>query len=286
MITVSTLWLAATVVIPPSVPQSDIAPDTTIAQRVAIARTLLRHDERAEGFATYLDAAERVTAPADWQFFARDLAWIATPAELTAWQATPDAGRPAFIRAFWSGRDARDGLPAGGRLATQVHRLDVAMVRYRIAPRRGIAPVMRASAGSEATFFGSVYGAGSPLRDYLPSQGAFDDRGAIYIRHGDPAVVTIGAGNRLESWTYEIEGQPRTVHFTDAAFDGSNANGTLIAVVPRGAWAGLCQTDPIFCGPAARPGGLPPEQAQRLREASLAAIRLLTSTDDAHPPAS
>ncbi|MGE0347430.1 MAG: hypothetical protein AB7P61_14995 [Gemmatimonadales bacterium] len=280
MLAATTFLLIASTTSPTLVPI--LTPDTTVAQQVAMARAQLRGGDLADGYATYLAASTRAATPEEWAIFARDLSWIASPGELKAWEATSSAAdRTAFLRTFWSERDARDDLPEGGRLAEQVRRLDIAMVRYRIAPRRGVAPVMRASAGADQGLFGTVYGADSPLRDYAPAQGMLDDRGVIFVRHGEPDAITIAAGNRLESWTYEIEGHARTVHFTDAAFDGSSGNGTLVAVAPRGSFAALCQSDPLYCAPAARATGFPPEQAQRVRAASLEAIKVLTTTDAA-----
>jgi hypothetical protein len=258
---------------------SGIPVDTTVAARVAIAHEQLRRGEDSLGRASYLDAATRVVAPADWTPFEQDLAWIASPAELLAWRTTAGKDRAAFIRNFWDGRDARDGLDPGGRLAEQVHRLDVAMERYRINPRHGKVTTMRVSSSGEAGYFGNLFGARSYLRDYIPEQGILDDRGVIYLRHGDPNVITVAGASQSESWTYDFNGRAYTVHFVHAAFDGSSGNTTLVAAAPTSAFAALCEADDLYCAAASRGFGIPPEEQQRIRAATLDAIRFLTTTD-------
>ena len=122
MLAATTFLLIASTTSPTLVPI--LTPDTTVAQQVAMARAQLRGGDLADGYATYLAASTRAATPEEWAIFARDLSWIASPGELKAWEATSSAAdRTAFLRTFWSERDARDDLPEGGRLAE--HRLHV-----------------------------------------------------------------------------------------------------------------------------------------------------------------
>lgn len=264
-----------------SVPTA-VTADTTSSEYFTLARRQFRRGDAADGLASYLRAADLATTPQDWELFGRDLAWVATPQELAAWRMAGPSARLAMLKAFWSSRDARDGLPPGGRLAEHVRRLDLAMARYRIHPKRGKAPMMRTSNGAVADVSGGVVGVASPLRDYAPSQGELDDRGVIFVRQGEPASITYSGGLSLESWTYEIDDHAVTVHFTDGLFDGASGNGMLVASPPIQALAGVCQVDQAYCSAAVSNYRFP-EQRERLRQVALAAIRTLTTTDAVHP---
>jgi hypothetical protein len=261
---------------PPRVVTTQVA-DTTVAEIFARARTLMRRGEVAAGWASYLEGASRARTPADWELFGRDMAWIANPGELTAWREAAPAARPALVKLFWAERDLRDGTPAGGRLAVHVARLDEAMHRYPQHHGRGGVQVMRVSASSVG------YGLAS-LRDYVPTQDELDDRAVIFIRQGEPAVRTLSARHGLESWTYERDDQAVTVHFMETLFDGSSGNGTLVASPPLETFTALCDVDPAYCRVASRPGPVPPEQLEQVRQHALAAITRLTTTDSAPRP--
>lgn len=267
----------------PVVPAVPVTADTTVSELFARARTLLRRGQAEAGMAEYLRAARQAKGESDWALFGRDIAWIASPSEIRAWAATSPADRPGWLKTFWTERDARDGLPAGQRLATHVHRLDVAMHRYRIYPKHGKAPVMRVASGGDYGVNATVVGINSLLRDYIPSQGELDDRGVIYVRQGEPTTITYTGGAGLESWSYERDDKVVTVHFADALFDGSSGNGMLVASPPIGALAGLCQVDPAYCGAAVSHYDRP-EQRERLRQVALGAIRTLTTTDTVVAP--
>ncbi len=263
----------------PILPAMSVTADTTTAELFSPRPD--RSPPRATpklGLAEYLRAADRASSAADWSLFGRDMAWIATPAEMATWRQASGSERAALVRSFWASRDAGDGLAPGERLVVHVRRLDVAMHRYRINPKHGKAPVMRVATGGDLGGNASVVGIGSQLRDYVPSQGELDDRGVIYVRQGDPVTITYSGGIGLESWTYERDGEARTVHFADGLFDGSSGNGMLVASPPIGALAGLCQVDQAYCAAAVSHYDRP-EQRERLRQVALAAIRELTTSD-------
>ena len=95
-----------------------------------------------------------------------DLAWIATPAELAAFDslATPEA-RAAWLGRFWDGRDAEEARAPGERLAEHYRRWLHARRTFRLVSRH------------------RHYDITEPYRS---SQAEFDDRGVIYMRHGAP----------------------------------------------------------------------------------------------------
>lgn len=251
---------------------------------LARARALARIGHPAEAMATYYAAALRADGPDDWALFRRDLALVAAPRELTLWDEAAPAARPSMVLAFWRDRDGRSGLAEGERFAEHVRRLDVAAAEYRIAPKRGRPPVIRTSATMSADGYDRTAGVGSPIRDYIPAQGELDDRGVIFVRHGEPDARRLGAGTSIESWIYLRDGGPLVVYFTEALFDGSSGNTMLVAAPPVSAYASVCEFDRAACTLASRLTQAPVEQRERLRQRTLAAIRELTTTDGVRAP--
>jgi GWxTD domain-containing protein len=115
----------------------------------------------------------------------RDLHWIATPAELAAFDASAPDSVAVFLHAFWERRDAADGRRAGERLAEQFRRYHHAMTTFALASRHR---------NLDAAFaFGDS------------TQTDFDDRGVVYLRHGEPAQRAHFAApgfDANESWLY------------------------------------------------------------------------------------
>ncbi|MBK9550356.1 MAG: hypothetical protein IPO52_14945 [Gemmatimonadetes bacterium] len=242
------------------------------------ARELARAGHPSEALAAYHAAAVRADSPDDWARFRRDIAWIATPKELTVWDATATTDRPAQLLAFWNERDVRDGLATGGRLAEHVRRLDVALAEYRIRPKRGRSPIIRTASTVPSDMYEREVGIGSPLRDYLPGQGELDDRGVIFVRQGEPVARRYTSDSRVEGWVYAREGKTVAVFFTEALFDGSSGNTMLVASPPSSAFFVVCDFDRTFCGNS---GAI--EQREKLRQRTIGAIRALTTTDTAKP---
>lgn len=270
---------------PASAPPPVVAPavDST-AILMTRARALARLGHPAEAMATYYAAALRADGPDDWALFRRDLALVAAPRELTLWDEAAPAARPAMVLAFWRDRDSSAGLDEGGRFAEHVRRLDVALAEYRVAPKNGRPPIIRASASMSADLYDRNAGVGSPIRDYIPTQGELDDRGVIFVRHGEPDARRFGAGTSIESWIYLRDSGALVVYFTEALFDGSSGNTVLVAAPPVSAYASVCDFDRAACTMASRLTQAPIEQRERLRQRTLAAIRELTTTDGVRTP--
>lgn len=282
---------ALAVSLSPSATPPTIAPVPPVAQRIdstAIlmtrARALARLGNAAEAMATYHVAALRADGPDDWALFRRDLALVAAPRELTLWDEATPATRPSMVLAFWRGRDSSAGLSEGERFSEHVRRLDFALAEYRVAPKNGRPPIIRTSGTMSADLYDRNAGIGSPIRDYIPTQGELDDRGVIFVRHGEPDARRLGAGTSIESWIYLRESGPLVVYFTEALFDGSSGNTALIAAPPVSAYASVCDFDRVACTMASRLTQAPVEQRERLRQRTLAAIRELTTTDGVRTP--
>ncbi|MES2304711.1 MAG: hypothetical protein V4558_04360 [Gemmatimonadota bacterium] len=250
-------------------PRSDSA-----AILFARARALARQGEPAAAMASYVAGVRAADGATDWALYRRDLAWVATRAELTLWDKAAPAERPALVRAFWSDRDTRDELAEGGRFAEHVRRLDVAVQEYRIHPRRGKTPITRASLADVRR---------SSLRDYIPTQGELDDRGVIFMRQGVPDARVLSAAPSVESWVYQRDNTTMVVHFAESTYGGSSGNGVLIATPPPSTFASICEVDQESCRIAAQGSFSTPEMREHFRQRALAAIKFLTSTDTAAP---
>jgi hypothetical protein len=260
-----------------------VAPDST-AELFARARESARDGRSADAMRYYLAGARVARQSAEWDLYRRDLSWVATRAEMKEFGSLDDAARVDWIRDFWASRDGRDGLGTGGRLAEHVRRIDIAVAEYAIDPKHGKVPVARVANGGGSAFDLTV-GLGSPLRDFVPRQGQVDDRGTIFIRHGEPDA-RVAANSGIESWVYERdESDNLVVHFSQNVFDGSSGNTTLIAAPPVSALEALCGFDRASCSVAQRFGGAATERRERLRQRALSAIRELTTTESAAPQA-
>ncbi len=247
----------------------------------ARARGEAREGRGGSAIDAYLAGARGAASATDWALYRRDIFWIAAPGELKAFDAATPAGRVAFLDAFWSTRDSRDHLAAGGRFIEHVRRVDVAMSEFRVRPKKGKAPMSRASVSRGTTDFDYTVGRNSMLRDYAPGQGIIDDRGVILIRHGEP-TARAAANVGVESWVYERDDRDNlVVHFSENVFDGSSGNTRLIAAPPVTALESLCGLDTASCTVAQRFGGASTERRERLRQRALAAIRELTTTESA-----
>ncbi len=72
-------------------------------------------------------------------------------------------------------------------------------------------------------------GSESPFRYYRPIQDLVDDRGVIWVRHGEPTqrAATVG-GDAIEVWRYEFPGTSLVFQFRDVDFDGVAGASVLV----------------------------------------------------------
>ena len=168
----------------------------TYAYALALLRTPGRE---AAGARAYLDAVEALTPAAAARFY-EDLLPIVTDDEDLRWQTANLERRRAWLRAFWEERAALAGKTVAERIAEHYRRLAVAHERYRSSGKRGAAP-------GDALLR-------EPAEDrVLP----FDDRGIVYVRHGEPdhVIQTTHAGlHANETWIYtNPDGTSQSFHF-------------------------------------------------------------------------
>jgi GWxTD domain-containing protein len=168
------------------------SPHQSLGQ-LELARTLFLLG-RFDGVAPYyLGAAsdDPVTVAA----YRADIAVIAADSALRELDRTRGAGRARYLRRFWSERDRAELRAAGERLREHYRRLFYARRNFRLTSlHRHYDIVERYRSGS---------------RD-------FDDRGVIYIRHGEPASRASYAAPGLEpneSWRYDRPEGDLIFHF-------------------------------------------------------------------------
>ncbi len=125
----------------------------------------------------------------------QDITWIADSTELAGFDSTTPATRTAWLRRFWEERDLEALRARGSRLAEHYRRIGVARARFRLM----------------------VMDRKYELNELWVNRTApFDDRGLIYIRHGEPddtaSAVRAGACPNV-SWLYRRAAGNMVFHF-------------------------------------------------------------------------
>jgi GWxTD domain-containing protein len=170
-----------------------------------LARTRLALG-RPDGEGAYYEGAA-LDDPAVVAEYRADLEIVARPADLREFDRLSGQNRAAYLHRFWTERDHWELRPEGERLREHYRRLLFARTHFPLTISR--------------RFYGSQDA-------YHSGNNELDDRGIIYIRHGEPA-------NRLrpfvfgvmpnESWRYVRAEGDLLFHFS-AGYD-SNGGGDL-----------------------------------------------------------
>jgi GWxTD domain-containing protein len=131
-----------------------------------LARTQFHAHEPVTARQTYFAGARTASSPAALALYRDDLQWTATPEELAAYDALQSGERRAeWLRVFWSRRDVADARDEGERLAEHYRRWFHARKSFRLVSRHRHYDITEV---------------------YRSGQVEFDDRGVIYLRHGEP----------------------------------------------------------------------------------------------------
>ena len=211
-----------------------------------------------------------------------NLSLIATPDELARFDGSPSTDRLAWLHRFWAERERADGRPAGSRLREHFRR-----VRYAFRHFRSLGRITQ-------YMFEQVF------RD-APRD--LDDRGVIYVRHGEPDDRATFVGQPLdlpnESWIYFRPAGNLEFHFAaDRYSSGVRLLETLRPIVQdQSRLAQLYESrgsfDPRYLRLAtlyefsqmrqrmrvADPDMVTPEMLERERQRSRAMIAVGTTTD-------
>lgn len=165
----------------------------SVVARYELARTGFLQGEPAATALWYaaLAAADSTTLA----LVREDLAIVMADSVLAAFDAATGFDRATVVRTWFEQRDD-DALHARGeRLAEHYRRLDVARRNYRLVSER------------------RQYGI---AERYRSTQGEYDDRGVIYVRHGEPDQVARYNATGIEpneSWLYRRESGNLLFHF-------------------------------------------------------------------------
>ncbi|HEX7070527.1 MAG TPA: carboxypeptidase regulatory-like domain-containing protein [Rhodothermales bacterium] len=187
-------------------------------------------------------AIDGIETPLDAWFLMEDVKVILEPGELDRFVAATSAeGHRQFFRGFWTRRDPDRATPENERLAEHYARLAVAERDYYFDG-------LRAEFNTPDVHVTTAPGASmlAPRVEYPDAywlNHAFDDRGLIYVRHGEPSdrAFDINADRSNLSWRYYRDGAPLDFHFVVSEF-GAHDNWRLVPHLPddmlasRGSW--------------------------------------------------
>lgn len=124
-----------------------------------------------------------------------DIAFVADSQELSAFDRLQPSARTAWLHRFWEDRDLEDLRPRGSRLREHYRRIGAARDRFRLLsyPRQ------------------------YELNELWVNRDAeFDDRGLVYIRHGEPDATASAARTGAcpnTSWLYRRPEGNLILHF-------------------------------------------------------------------------
>jgi tetratricopeptide (TPR) repeat protein len=210
--------------------------------RVEQSRTLMALGRRDEAVAAYLGGTRSVGGSGRLAY-RDDLAWIAGDDELRAFDSLPVSALPAWIERFWRERDALNLRAPNERLAEHLRRWVYVHENFLThrpddvpANAEGFGPQDQASlfeVGAVAEVMTEVAGGIPVFRTYRRTQWELDDRGVMYLRHGEPTKkVSSAAGPPNESWAYDLPEGRRVFHFIGSRALGTQAATTLTASLP------------------------------------------------------
>ena len=150
-----------------------------------LARTSYFARRAPQGWQAYFAGARATTSAQALTLYRTDLSWIADSAELTAFDGLPDgAARARWLEQFWTRRDVVEARDVGERLAEHYRRWFYARRNFRLVSRHRHYDI---------------------TERYRSPQLEFDDRGVIYLRHGEPdrrARLADATLEPNESWMY------------------------------------------------------------------------------------
>jgi hypothetical protein len=206
------------------------------------ARTLMALGRGDDAARTYLAGVTDLGEPGRLAY-REDLAWIASAGEIAAYDSLPAAALPDWVARFWRERDALNLRAPNERLKEHLRRWVYAHQNFLLhrpddvpANAEGFGPQDQ----SELFEVGAIdevlteVSAGIPaFRAYRRTQWEVDDRGVLYMRHGEPTKkVSSVAGPPNESWAYDLPEGRRIFHLLGSRALGTQAATTLTAALP------------------------------------------------------
>jgi len=282
------------------------------------ARALFALDRPDLADSLYYLGAQEIRNSVGRNWYRYQIHWVKRPGELEEFDSLALDEIEPWLRSFWGRRDAEDGRPAGSRLAEHFRRWEYALAHYaperRSAPRGAgwsypnqptqlLADQLRDAEAEEKAALERLGQPQNPADQRAPAWAPFqypfrervsddptlDDRGAIYMRLGEPDLKANYPRYQqayADSWKYvAADGSDLVIHFRDVPFDGVIAP-TTVSVFPGGDLLEACRIDRRACRLArdvALGRGTPPEQSQAIITRSRANIRSAIRTDGFPP---
>ncbi len=206
------------------------------------ARTLMALGQADAAARTYLEGVTNLGEPGRLAY-REDLSWIASVSELAAFDSLPAAGLPEWVARFWRERDALNLRAPNERLKEHLRRWVYAHEHFQLhrpddvpANAEGFGPQDQTSlyeVGAIDEVLTEVASGIPVFRTYRRTQWEIDDRGVLYIRHGEPTKkVSSVAGPPNESWAYDLPEGRRVFHLLGSRALGTQAATTLTASLP------------------------------------------------------
>lgn len=214
-VAVTRLWLRAGQAAPAELALMDaeesgqVPPSILLLDQARVAFLSGRVDLGAQAYWKGCEQAGETAYKEYWL----DIESLATPEELDEWDRfrrlpITQTDLCTFLRRFWNERALAAAMEVGQRLSVHYARTRYALDNYR---RRG---------GKKGPTFSNRLG--------RPTNSAYDDRGLIYVRMGEPDRKTRFAGNPSigqdvvsaecyhpnESWAYDYPSGTRVYHFS------------------------------------------------------------------------
>lgn len=191
---------------------------------VELARAFAFADERDSALLAYHGAIQPPVSDSARAQIRRDVLWIASPAELRAFDALPSDSLARFVTRFWDRRDVEDARRPGERLVEQFRRWVYAMQNFQLLGRH------------------RAHNVDFALHDTTQSE--LDDRGVIYMRHGPPSDrVTYRppgtATEPSETWRYRRQPPEQDLVFNFAPMGHVQDYRLLVSLAPacvQGYW--------------------------------------------------
>ncbi len=139
------------------------------------------------GTETIEEAISSIDAKVDALVFFEEIKTIASPAEVAAFERIEELEEyRKFFRVFWTSRNPMPAAAYNARMAEHYRRLRIAEQSFLF---NGFRSWFRSAFTHDETYF--------PVTYQLSSD--FNDRGIIFMRHGEPDDYTVGEAN---SWLY------------------------------------------------------------------------------------
>ncbi len=220
------------------------------------ARMLNALDSVTAASSTYFAGATAANDSVGLTAYRTDIAWVASDAEIAAFDSLPPDSIQPWLQRFWAKRDARELRAPGERLAEHFRRWRYVYQKFQVVGRRE-----GAAFASPDPRFGCSADGGVPavLTDATAGQLAasshghriVDDRGIIYMRHGAPDQLAFH-GPCL-AWAFQTTTGRLILQFGPSTLLGVQAPTTLVEMFPLsdtlyGAMMGLDASYAVIAG--------------------------------------